>query len=427
MSLITGLIMLAGVMFLDFFRTLQGNQDDVTVEPVIQKEEIEAAPVLQSDPLDLNGTATSENENKNEASRIRISVFGNVLLHENVLKQANQALTGTEEIDYAKGFDFKPMFSEVKDLIESTDLSLINQASLVGANDAPSALCGYPAFNGPSSILDDYAALGFDGVNMATNHALDTGGEGWKNAVSAAKDKSITTFGTYQNKEEIHDIKNKVINLNGIRLSFLSYVTETNMRLLVDEDIGIPYGAVKGGALNKKMIREDIAACKECSDIVIVWINWANDASFESSDFQKDTAIFLANAGADVILGNGPKALQKTEWITSDSGKKTLCSYSLGNSLCTMQYIENLLGGILIFDVEKDESGASIKNVVIEPTMIEYDETIRNIKLIRLNTFTEDRFDRHGSNVLYGKGKYSWLTETINKQIEPLFMPAAYR
>ena len=92
-----------------------------------------------------------------------------------------------------------------------------------------------------------------------------------------------------------------------------------------------------------------------------------------------------------------------------------------------MQYIENLLGGILIFDVEKDESGASIKNVVIEPTMIEYDETIRNIKLIRLNAFTEDRFDRHGSNVLYGKGKYSWLTETINKQIEPQFMPAAYR
>lgn len=441
LSLATGLILLAGVLFIDFYRNLNANGKNSLQEFTLKEEDFDAAPVIrEDDPQDLSvvketGTADETettdgtDQPRREACSADFTVFGDVLLHENVLSDGNRNAGGSGmRDDWSKGFDFKPVFEDTSDLIENADFALINQASLVGGNDATSALSGYPRFNGPSSIADDYASLGIDGVNIATNHALDLESEGWKNAVLTWKSKSVHAIGAYRDEAEIKDEYNKIIEINGLKIAFFSYVCDTNLHLIRAQDLGIPYASLTGGALKKQEIIKDISSCRPNADAVIVYINWACDASFEETDFQRETARFLADAGADIILGNGPKVLQKVEWITGSAGKKCLCAYSLGNSLCSMQFIENLLGGVLQFTVERDISGAvTIKNVVVEPTMIVYDSSIRNIRLKKLSHFDEASFDAHGSNLLYGKGEYGWLIQTVKKQIPEPFLPASYR
>ena len=44
-----------------------------------------------------------------------------------------------------------------------------------------------------------------------------------------------------------------------------------------------------------------------------------------------------------------------------------------------------------------------------------------------LKGFTEEHFNQHGSNLLYGFGKYSWLGETAKKQIDEVFLSGDYR
>lgn len=438
MSLVTGLIMLAGVLFIDFYRNTSGTRNNPLDEVVNLEESTEdASPVIQpkddSKPLDRIDSKSNEGETSEEVTHLEEAkanfvIFGDVLIHENVLANANRYAGGSGgRDDYGSGFDFKPIFENVGGLISGADYAVINQSSLAGANDAPSALSGYPKFNGPSSVSNDYISLGFQGVNIASNHALDLGAEGWKNVLRVWKDKNIKAIGAYENDKEFREPESKIIDVNGIRVACLSYVSDTNYHLIAQQDLGIPLVTVNG-ALKKKMVEDDVAACRQISDAVIVWIWWSGDASFETTEYQQETAQFLANTGVDVILGNGPKVLQRTEWIETDSGGKTLCAYSLGNTVCTMQYIENLLGGVLSFSLEKDTSGqVTVKNVVVEPTMIVYDENIDHLRVVKLSEFTEQDFDAHGSNILYGKGRYDWLSETVKKQIDEAFLPAVYR
>ncbi len=176
------------------------------------------------------------------------------------------------------------------------------------------------------------------------------------------------------------------------------------------------------------MLTEQVSACRAAADCVIVFVNWGAQSGFSVSSVQQETAKILCAAGADVVIGTGAKVIQKIEWIRDETtGHQTLCAYSLGNILCTMEMKENLLGGMLSFEVEKTGEGKSlVKNVTFLPTVIHYDKNGENICVYLLSSYTEALFSHHGA-AEDPAAEYAWFRRTVSRYIPKEFLPTALR
>ena len=97
-------------------------------------------------------------------------------------------------------FNFKPMYSHIKNDIQSPDLAFINQESPLGGDNRP--FSGFKNFNTPSQIAQDVVETGFDMVNGANNHSLDQGDEGVLNHLKAWNkfDKHVLFTGIFNSK-----------------------------------------------------------------------------------------------------------------------------------------------------------------------------------------------------------------------------------
>lgn len=355
-------------------------------------------------------------------------ISGDNLIHENILNEANRKAGGNgERSDYSSGFDFLPLYKSIKNEIQSADFSLCNQASIIGANDAAESLSGYPRFNSPQKLADDLIELGFDGFNFANNHLVDMGEDGLARAIRYWKKKNVAAFGLYENSDEFFDIQNKIVEVNGIRIGFLSYTASTNV-LYYGNRCVIPYYTVNNTAIQKERIKSQIQALKPEVDLLIVLVNWGNGEGFEPSDHQIEAAKCFAEFGADLIVGTGPKVIQKVETIQPEGqDRSVICAYSLGNMMGTMEYMQNLLGGVVTFDVYKEENGAEIRNFMFIPTIIHYDLELKNILVYKLSDYTNELHEMHGSNLRKGFGKYEWLFETVENTIPKEYLPATLR
>lgn len=411
------LIFAFAIVLTDYYRSIY----------VSSLKEAKENSLVSNDASDVFLQEETNNEETNIENSATFCFFGDNLIHENVLNFANKQVGAAgNRSSFQQGFDFKPLYKNVLPLIESADFSVCNQASLVGANDLTDALSGYPLFNSPSVLGKDLVSIGFDAVNIGNNHLLDMGYGGLKKSIEFWKTQNIKLIGGYKTKEEKTEVDNKIILVNGIRIAFLSYTANTNGLYDAKGDC-IPYFTLRGTEILKQMLEEEVKKCDEQSDLIIVMINWENSAGFEVTEFQKKTAGILCNAGADIIIGSGPKTIQTVEWLTREDGSKTLCAYSLGNFIGTMQYTENLVGGALNIEICKKNDKIEIDNVLFIPTVIHYNKDFTEIAVIPLEDYSAELFSRHGSNILYGDTDFSVLKEIVVKEISSDFLSPAVR
>ncbi|MDN7246482.1 CapA family protein [Planococcus shenhongbingii] len=277
-----------------------------------------------------------------------LSAVGDILIHERVYLDAQ-----TEN-----GYDFNPMFAEVKPFLEKSDITIANSESIVGGNEV--GLSTYPSFNSPFEVADAMKSAGIDVVSMANNHTLD---RGEKAIVSALKywDKiGMTHTGASASEEERNQIP--TITKNGIVFSFLSYTYGTN---------GIPTPKGKDYLLNridKAKMKTDLIKAKAASDVVVLSLHFGNEYETMPTDEQKELAHFAAEQGADLILGHHPHVLQPAEWIETTDGKRSFAIYSLGNFLSGQEGLQRQIGGILHIHAKKTIDANSTTIVLKEPS-----------------------------------------------------------
>ena len=96
---------------------------------------------------------------------VHVIAAGDNLIHYSVFKNA-EALAG------GNGYDFKPMYSEVKYLIEDADVAILNQETVISqSNPVRGAEGGVLLFNSPPEVADAVIDCGFD---VVTNHLFNT-------------------------------------------------------------------------------------------------------------------------------------------------------------------------------------------------------------------------------------------------------------
>lgn len=309
-------------------------------------------------------------EEKYEASLIAV---GDNLIHSSLYKDANKHANWN-------GYDFKPMYKYIKEIVSDYDIGYINQETILGGTEL--GLKDYPTFNSPQEVGDAVIDAGFNLVSLATNHTVDVGKKAVLNSCEYwKKQDGVLTAGSYCSSEERNEIK--ISEVNNISYTMLNYTYGTNGMPVSDDylvnvwptdlDINDPSRDIKYQNY-KEEVKKDIERVRDKVDLLIVAMHWGVEYTHNPTEYEKDMANYLASLDVDVIIGTHPHVIQPVTWIDD-----TLVIYSLGNfisaqyqnqSTCT--YYKCTVGLMSSFKIEKTVYGdeKTIKIVDISNELI---------------------------------------------------------
>ncbi len=343
-------------------------------------------------PPKTTTTAPVEEPPKPVETRVSFVGVGDNLIHETIYLDAknNASQEGKE------GYDFSPMYTKMKPLIEAADLAFLNQETILGGDDR--GLSGYPVFNSPSILADQMIEVGFDLFNHASNHSMDKGKKGIEHAAALWRSKpNIAMSGIYDSEEDRNTPR--IIERKGIRFAFLAYTYGTN-------GIKIPDSYLVS-LFDKDKIKADVDRVRSLADVIIVSAHWGTEGIFTANSMQKEYAKYLSSLGVDVVIGTHPHTIQPIEWLRNDTGKETLVVYSLGNFISGMLDVYNLLGGMIGMEFvrQPDDTEVTIEHVTWTPLVTHYDGNPNNIikeryhyEVMPLSAYTEELAKRHALN-----------------------------
>ncbi|MCI8336516.1 MAG: CapA family protein [Peptococcaceae bacterium] len=329
---------------------------------------------------------------------ITILAAGDNLLHDTISKAAKQA-DGT--------YDYKPIYQFVKERISGADIAFVNQETPTNPNRGPS---GYPSFNAPPSAVDALIDAGFDVVNFANNHIMDTGAKGVAATYEVwANHPTVQITGIFGDEEE-RNSKIVIEEREGFRFAFLSYTYGTN---------GIPVKQPWQVALiDMDAIKSDITRAKAQADFVIVNYHWGDEYHLSPNSNQTSIAQQTADAGADLILGGHPHVIQPIENVTTADGRTVPVVYSLGNFISSQKKTDTLLGAmveITISGVEGQPESLSISNIKALPLVQHYEKGYRNYRIYLLSDYTPELAKKHLANGLGAKIDISYYQSLAEK------------
>lgn len=349
-----------------------------------------------------------------EDKRVHVTAAGDNLIHYSVYKNAEQ-LAGPDE-----NFDFKPMYANVKPIVQAADVAIINQETIISqSNEIRGANGGALLFNSPPEVADAVIDLGFDVITMANNHLLDFGADALEESINfwnqKAAENDLTVLGAYLNEEDANNIR--VREVNGMKIAFLAYAEHIN-------GFSFPDDSSLRVIMNyeEDVIERQIREAKSIADAVIVSAHWGNEDTIIVSEDRVELANKMVNWGADVILGCHTHTAQTMEWITRDDGTKGFVFYSMGNFICAQTDNFNVVGEMPDFDLVQDgETGAvTLEDVGVIPTIVHYDDgNFSNLRIYPYSMYTPELADSHGLPYAIPQGTYTdfgW--DVVNRIID---------
>ena len=290
----------------------------------------------------------SEDQKSISSSSLTFAAVGDILIHDRVYERAVEG----------DGYNFKPMLAGVQKQLQDADITFANQETVIGG--ASIGLSTYPAFNSPTEVGDALKASGVDIVSMANNHTLDRGEKAIQNAIKHWNKIGMLYTGSYSSKEDRKQIR--TIEHNGIKVGFLAYTYGTNG---LTPPSGKPYLV---NYIDKQIINKEIQAAKKIADVVVVSVHFGTEYERYPNKDQLALTSYIAESGADLILGHHPHVLQPLEWIETKDKRKVLVAYSLGNFLSGQRKDYKDIGGILKLNIVKEQFRGTSTITVTSPS-----------------------------------------------------------
>lgn len=273
----------------------------------------------------INNDSKINIDNNNSSTSISLIMAGDNLI--------NDKLYNTAKNDDGS-YDFKPMYSYIKDILKDYDLAYYNQETILGGSEI--GVSSYPAFNSPYEVGDATIDAGFNLVSLATNHTLDRGEKAIINSLNYWNSKSdILTSGSYLSNSDRNKVNIKEVN--NITYTMLNYTYGTNgIKVPEGEEYLVNIWPCTGNDPDndtkyqeyKKIVKEDILRVRDKVDLLIVAMHFGVEYTHNPTNYQIDMAEFLSSLGVDIIIGTHPHVIMPITYI-----KDTLVIYSLGNFL----------------------------------------------------------------------------------------------
>ena len=361
---------------------------------------------------------------EDSTTSLSLVMVGDNLIHSSVYKDAQRLAGG-------KGYDFKPIIEYVKEKVQNYDLAYYNQETVLGGTQL--GVSDYPTFNSPQEAGDAMIDAGFNMVSLATNHTMDRGEKAILSSIEYWKGKEdVLAVGTYESEDERNKVQ--IREENGIKYALLNYTYGTN-------GISVPSG--KEYLVNvwptdlklndperdedyqnyKEQVKKDIEAVRDQVDVLMVAMHWGVEYTHNPTDYQVDSAKFLAENGVDIVIGAHPHVIQPVTWLGD-----TLVIYSLGNFVSAQLQDQNynkmvgLMTSLNITKTVKDgKTSIKIDNVENELLFTYYNKASwSNFKVI---PFSNENIGKYLSNY---KSVYDTYKAVVQKMDDEMVVVPAY-
>lgn len=299
-----------------------------------------------------------------ETTEVTPGRYGEVLADKEYMKDHNiykKETASGDEIHLAFGGDilFDPGYSVMARLLQRTDgiydsLSpdlldeMQNADILMLNNEFPYSDRGAPTpekqftFRAKPESVNLLHDMGVDIVSLANNHAYDYGETALLDTLDILQEAEVPYVGAGRNLQEA--IRPVYFIANDIKIA---YVSATQIERLDNPDTRGATDETPGvfRCWNPEKLLEVVREAKENSDFVIVYIHWGTENTVELDWAQLDQAPKIAEAGADLIIGDHPHCLQPIQYVND-----VPVIYSLGNFLFNSRQIDTCLVKAVIDD-----------------------------------------------------------------------------
>lgn len=319
-----------------------------------------------------------------EQGSVSLTAVGDNLMHR------SNTLSGK----HADGtYSYYDNFCNMRDIFLASDFSVLSQDTVMAGTEY--GVTSGEVFTTGTEIGDSMADAGINVVLAANNHILDQGKDGLNNMILYWKQNhpDVALLGVNQSAEE----KNTPVyaEKNGITLAMINYTCKSNNTAPLDAE---PYLLNR---YDKEWLTQMITDAKQNADFVIVFPHWGTTDETDPTQDQMDQAQFLADLGADLIIGAYPHVVEPVKWVTASDGHKTLVYYSLGNFQSIQDKTENMLGGLASVTITKTDKRTYISDYDLDFTVTHYAQESTNEYFDIVTTFpysqyTEDLAAKHG-------------------------------
>lgn len=227
-------------------------------------------------------------------------------------------------------------------------LDYVDQADFFHTSNEVSIVAGCPTtgltgLGGSSSFcskrehFEVFNVLGLDVVELSGNHNNDFGYQAYLDTLEWYADNHIATLGggrTVAEARQPHIIQH---HDNSIAMLACNWVGP--YYALVNETDGL-LGGIRPGAAecNREWLREAIPQLKAEHDLVVVSVQYLELDQYTPSDQQRSDFRFLADLGADVVVGTSSHFPQSFEFYRAASGQETFIHYGMGNLFFDQQF-----------------------------------------------------------------------------------------
>ena len=316
-----------------------------------------------------NATAVSQNSDSKEKNSVteqetsaRIMANGDLLYHDIIYISAKKT-DGT--------YDFHENFEYVKPWLKQADLVL---GDFEGTVNKDHYLAGYPLFNAPGEVMDAIKDAGYQVLDLAHNHILDSQIEGVVSTADAIEKAGMTPVGVYT-----HESRDKaplvIKEVNGIKVAILAYSYGFNG---IEQSISQEDYNRYLSDLDEDKMKVEIERAEKEADITVIMPQMGVEYQIEPTEEQKKLYHKMIDWGADIVFGGHPHVVEPAETVEKDGDKK-LIIYSMGNFISnqrieTMQDVENAKwterGVLMDVTIKKKSGKTTIETAKAHPSWV---------------------------------------------------------
>lgn len=256
---------------------------------------------------------------------VTVSGSGDILLHSPLWREG----AAYAKADGRTGYDFDPMFAQVKQSIGAADIAICHQETPISATNKDLSAPGSLVFNVPREIAATLKRAGFDGCDTASNHTIDQGVAGIVSTRKILQAAGLTVAGPTGAPGPLG--MPAMYEAKGVKVADLAY-TYTLPNTFGQSDVVPSYApwlkSYLWPAIGAAGIIADAKAAKAAgADIVVVNIHWGAEGVQRPTGDQVALAKqLMASPSVDAILGTHAHVVQP---CTTINGKFVF--YGLGN------------------------------------------------------------------------------------------------
>ena len=309
-----------------------------------------------------NSDSKGKNSVTEEETSVRIMANGDLLYHIPIYRTALKE-DGT--------YDFHENFEYVKPWLKQADLVI---GDFEGTVNKDHYLAGYPLFNAPGEVMDAIKDAGYQVLDLAHNHILDSQIEGVVSTADAIEKAGMTPVGVYT-----HESRDKapllIKEVNGIKVAILAYSYGFNG---IEQSISQEDYNRYLSDLDEDKMKAEIERAEKEADITIIMPQMGVEYQIEPTEEQKKLYHKMIDWGADIIFGGHPHVVEPAETVEKDGDKK-LIIYSMGNFISnqrieTMQDVENAKwterGVLMDVTIKKKSGKTTIETAQAHPSWV---------------------------------------------------------